>query len=80
MAERTTREEGGIHFITHSIRRREGGLGGLRVKFPVGLPEGEAAITVVDPVATNVTLYVEHKFKAEFIKSMRAALDEWERN
>lgn len=78
--ERTTKVEGGVSFVTHRLRRHEKLMGGLNVTFPIALPESEAAFTVTDPAANKVTLYVETKFKKDFIAGLRAALDEWEKS
>lgn len=78
--ERTVASAGGVIF--HSIPARENALGKIEIalaKKPMSGEAGYGLITLTDPVGRELTLTVGKEFKGDFIKAVRAALDEWEK-
>lgn len=68
------------HVATHVIRVRDGSLARIQLAIvKKGADQGTGHFIVTSPIATEVQLPVDAKFKAEFIQGVRAALDEWEK-
>jgi hypothetical protein len=66
--------------VHHVVRVRDGSLGRIALSIVTkGADKGSAHLVMTSPVATETTLPVDVKFKADFIAALRKALDEWER-
>lgn len=75
--ERRETDHGVVH---HLIRVRDGALGKITLSFvKKGGELGFGSIILTSNTAQDATLSIDSKFKTDFIRGLRTALDEWEK-